>query len=420
MIKVLQFGDLHLGMENFGNIDPQRGLNSRFLDFLKTLDQIIEIALRNQVDMVIFSGDAYKTANPTPTQERELAKRLNRLIKNQIETLLLVGNHDLPLSPIKANALDVFSALEVEGLYVIRKPTIFQSKKNPLQILAIPWVNKNFLLSNTLKDPNLLNETALSLLFNIFNDLLKQARKNQKPTIALIHGSIEGALYPNLQSTLYSEELLLPKNWFLSDPILYTIAGHIHKPQLITSSEILIKEKLLPFFEKPHLLKEKAIFYSGSPDFIDFGEEGELKCVAILSIDEKTQNLHFKLEKLSVRELKTIEIKLERETNPTQEAIEKIKKEKIADTILRLKITASEHQKKLFRESALLEVVKDCYFYAGINWQIEKTESKKIYNLESKTDEELLRIYLKRKKIGEEKIEKLIKAYRLYCQKDVP
>jgi len=418
MIKILQFGDLHLGMENFGTIDPQRGWNSRFLDFLETLDQIIEIALSNKVDIVIFSGDTYKTANPTPTQERELAKRLNRLIKNQIETLLLVGNHDLPLSPTKANALDVFSALEVEGLYVIRKPMLFQSQKTPLQILAIPWVNKNFLLSN-LKDANCINETAISLLTNIFNDLLDKARKNQKPTIALIHGSIEGAIYPNLQSTLYSEELLFPKNWFFSEPILYTAAGHIHKSQLITPSEILTRKKLLPFFEKPQLLKEKAIFYSGSPDFIDFGEEGEIKCVALISVDEKTKNIYLKLEKLSIKELKTVEIKLDKETDPTQEVIEQIKKEKITNTILRLKITATEHQKKLFRETALLEVVKECYFYAGINWQIEKTESKKIYNLEAKTDEELLKIYLKRKKLSPKTIEKLIKIYKEYCSKDV-
>ena len=110
-MKILHFADLHLGVESYGRIDPTTGLSSRFLDFLYVLDQVVDYALENKVDLVLFCGDAYKTREPTQTQQREFAKRVSRLSSNNIPIFLLIGNHDLPNAIGRATTTEIFDTI---------------------------------------------------------------------------------------------------------------------------------------------------------------------------------------------------------------------------------------------------------------------------------------------------------------------
>jgi DNA repair protein SbcD/Mre11 len=96
-MRLLHFADAHIDMANYGRHDPETGLPLRVLDFLKSLDTIVDAAISEKVDMVIFAGDAYKDRSPAPTFQREWGKRIMRLSQAKIPTLLLVGNHDLSL-----------------------------------------------------------------------------------------------------------------------------------------------------------------------------------------------------------------------------------------------------------------------------------------------------------------------------------
>ena len=51
-MKILHFADLHLGVESYGHVDPKTGLSSRLDDFLSALDQVIDCALKEKVDLV--------------------------------------------------------------------------------------------------------------------------------------------------------------------------------------------------------------------------------------------------------------------------------------------------------------------------------------------------------------------------------
>ena len=41
-IRLLHFADLHVGMENYGRLDPATGVNGRVLDFLRRFDELID------------------------------------------------------------------------------------------------------------------------------------------------------------------------------------------------------------------------------------------------------------------------------------------------------------------------------------------------------------------------------------------
>ncbi|MBL4588272.1 exonuclease subunit SbcD, partial [Candidatus Babeliales bacterium] len=149
MITFIHTADIHFGVENYGKIDPTTGIHSRLLDFKKSLDTCIDQAIEEKIDFFLFSGDAYKTAHPTPTQQKLLMASWFRLQQANIPIIIVVGNHDHPLSFGKANALDVFSQLPLDGFHVFSKPSILklETKNGPVQIVGIPWPTRNSLVA---------------------------------------------------------------------------------------------------------------------------------------------------------------------------------------------------------------------------------------------------------------------------------
>ncbi len=148
-MKILHFADLHLGVESYGRINPTTGLSSRLHDFLSALDQVVDYALQNKVDLVLFCGDAYKSREPSQTQQREFAKRINRLSTSGIPIFLLIGNHDLPNAIGRATSTEIFDTLAVKNVYVSNRPDIYRIPTNSgiIQIASLPWLRRSALLS---------------------------------------------------------------------------------------------------------------------------------------------------------------------------------------------------------------------------------------------------------------------------------
>ena len=140
MITFVHTADIHFGMENYGHIDPTTGIHTRLHDFAQSLHVCIDSAIERSVDFFLFCGDAYKTHHPTQTQQRMLFECLLRLYKAQIPVVIVIGNHDNPLSFGKAHALHLFGQLPLDGFYVIDKPSILnlQTKNGMVQIVGIP------------------------------------------------------------------------------------------------------------------------------------------------------------------------------------------------------------------------------------------------------------------------------------------
>ncbi len=149
MVRVLHFADAHIDIANRGRQDPQTGLPIRVLDFLTALDTIVETAIREKVDLVLFAGDAYKDRTPVPTFQREWGKRIIRLSRAGIPTLMLVGNHDVSPALGRAHTLQEYETLEVPYVRVFNRPALLKPADLwglPLQVLAIPWISRSNLM----------------------------------------------------------------------------------------------------------------------------------------------------------------------------------------------------------------------------------------------------------------------------------
>ena len=186
-MKILHFADLHLGVENYGRIDPATGLSSRLNDFLSALDQVIDYALEKQVDLVLFCGDAYKTREPSQTQQREFARRINRLSTANIPIFLLIGNHDLPNAIGRATTTEIFDTLAVKNVYVANRPDIYNipTASGIVQIVSLPWLRRSALLSR--EDTKNLNlEQINQKMQQVLTDIITTSAARLDPTLPAI------------------------------------------------------------------------------------------------------------------------------------------------------------------------------------------------------------------------------------------
>lgn len=297
MIRFLHFADLHLGIENYGRFDPETGLSSRALDFLRAFDDVIEYAIGGDgtgpADLVVFAGDAFKTRDPNPTYQREFARRIHRLaVVEKIPVFLLVGNHDVPNAAGHADSLDIFRTLEVPGVTVARRPDLFvvPTRHGPLQIVALPWVTRSTLLAREdFKGASLdeIHAQMIERLQRIVDELL--ARSDPAvPTIMAVHGTIQGAVFGSERSVMLGYDLVLPRSLIDHPQVSYVAMGHIHKHQCI--------------------LESPPVVYAGSPERIDFGEAGEDKGFVWVEIEGAGQPAAWRFHQRAARPFVQIDV----------------------------------------------------------------------------------------------------------------
>jgi exonuclease SbcD len=167
-VRIIHFADSHLGVENYGHIDPATGMNTRLLDTLSAFDQLVDYVLHNDIDLVLFSGDAYKNREPSQTQQRELAKRISRLSEAGVPVFILIGNHDLPNAMGRATSTEIFSTLGVKNIYVSTRPDVYSipTRHGTVQVASLPWLRRSALLSR---------EETRNLNFEQINERLQMA-----------------------------------------------------------------------------------------------------------------------------------------------------------------------------------------------------------------------------------------------------
>src|SRR2546427_2696033 len=148
-MKIVHLADVHIGVENYGRINPNTGLHTRLEDFLNALDEAVEYALTAGADLVVFAGDAFKTRDPSPTQQRAFAQRISRLAAHGIPCVLLVGNHDMANRFGEAHALDIYDTLALPNIHVAARPDLLtlSTPSGPVQVATLPWVSRSGLLA---------------------------------------------------------------------------------------------------------------------------------------------------------------------------------------------------------------------------------------------------------------------------------
>ena len=408
-MKIIHFADLHLGMETYGGVDPGTGLSTRLIDVLKVLDEVVEYAVKNGVDLVLFCGDAYKNRDPSQTQQREFARRLKRLAENGIPVFLLVGNHDLPNALGRANAVEIFDTLSVNNIYVGNKPDIYRiaTKSGTVQIVALPWLKRSALLSREdSKNLNIdqvndrLQEMMTHRLLDMVSDL-----DPELPALLVAHAAVSTAKPGSERSMVVGRDPVFLLGNVAMPVFDYVALGHIHRHQILV--------------EKP------PVVYAGSLERFDFGDEDEDKGFYVVDVGTtaKERRVTHLFHKVSARPFVTISVDIsDRESDPTAAVLKAIaqKQASIENAVVRINISIAGTLESSIREAEITKVLKVAH-HVVIAKEIKRGTRLRLGELTSQSlsPVEALKKYLETKKVSEER-QKVLLEYgeKLICQSE--
>lgn len=343
-MKLLHFADAHIDMANYGRHDPATGLPLRVLDFLKSLDTIIETAIHERVDLVIFAGDAYKDRTPAPTFQREWGKRIMRLSQAKIPTILLVGNHDVSPSAWRAHAIQEFDTLGVPYVHVIADPSFLRAEQLglPAQVIGLPWVSRARLMAALDVDA----ERAYLESENLLTELVEQYIQEADPSLPLIltaHASVQGAAYGAERMVMLGADVVLP-GALVKDPRLdYVALGHIHKAQNLN--------------EGAH----PPVIYPGSIERVDFGEAHDEKFFIVADVQKGKTHVEWRKLK-DVRPFVEVSLRLEKPENIMQRIHSALPApEQLKDAIVKLTLEYPRDYETLIDEAALRRYASEAF-----------------------------------------------------------
>ncbi len=327
MIRLLHLADLHIGVENYGRIDPVSGLHTRLIDVLERLDEAIDLGINHAVDAVLIAGDVYKNRTPNPTHQREFAQRIQRLRDANIPVVIITGNHDVAPTIGRAHSVEVFNTLVLGSVTVIDRPTSMRvaTRNGAFQLITLPWVMRHVLLTREeIREMSML-EIEQILANRIAEFLMRSASSldPQLPAVLLAHATIDGATLGVERQFQLGNDLTLNRGVVALPGIDYVAMGHIHRHQ--------------------HLGTLPPIVYPGSLERIDFGEEGEDKGCVIVELERGSARWAF--HRLAARAFHTIDVDVRQSADAAARIDQAISRVPVADSVVRLQIRATAEQK---------------------------------------------------------------------------
>ena len=433
-MRILHFSDLHIGIESYGRPltasdllslpdyfapgevrEDYLGYSTRLIDFLCVFDELVAYALESDIDLVLFSGDAYKSREPTQTHQREFAKRVSRLASLGIPVFLLVGNHDLPHAAYKATAIEIFETLAVPNVTVADTLDVYtlQTRRGPLQILALPWVRRSAFLARD-DTRNLPFDQINRLLEERLTELLQDRAERLDravPAVLSAHVSLNTAKLGNERTMMVGYDHVLLQSNLTALPVDYVALGHIHRRQ--------------------ELSQNPPTVYPGSLQRVDFGEEEhDAKGFYVVEIDpnappgSRVASLEFR--PVADRSFLTVEVTVpEGDPDPTASVLRAIGRHHIAGAIVRVHVKLPAALDPALQEREVRQALEEHrpHFVAAVTRLVERphrTRLGAVYS-EGSSPQELLRLYLKSRQTTPERARELMAyAQQLMREPDEP
>ena len=328
-MKILHFADTHLGMENYGRINPQTGLNTRFEDGMKCLQFIVDKAIERDVDAAIFAGDAYRTCDPNPTHQHGFAQQMRRLRDAKIPLVMVPGNHDMPVSFGRKSSIDIFGALGSDNVFVFteRRVETIQTQSGALQIAPFPWPTRATMMA---KDEfrGVKEEEVVAEIERLSERVLVELANEVDATIpCVLVAHVMADRAETSGSEYYAAIMRDPKfhvGTLANAKFDYVALGHVHKFQDLNKNQ------------------QPPVVYSGSMDRINFGEEKDVKGFCIVDISKGNADVEF--IETPTRPFITIRCDVKTGEEPTAAVLEAIEKkaDKLPNAVVRVIYDVSE------------------------------------------------------------------------------
>lgn len=232
-MKIMHCSDIHLGRRPVGGIGEFS--NKRYNDYFSAFASAIQTAINEKVDVFLITGDLFDRKELIPEVLSKTEELLQKLVENNIKTILVEGNHDNITNGKEADSWLIY----LENKNFLDRPTYtVEDEKYNFYPIVIEDINfygigyPGFMVNETL--------SALSEHLKI---------KKEKNNIVLVHTAISSSDF--LPGTVDKETIDKFK-----DLVLYIGGGHFHSYQYYPKEN--------PYF-----------FIPGSLEYWDIAEQGK-------------------------------------------------------------------------------------------------------------------------------------------------
>lgn len=240
-MKILHTSDLHIG-KYIGTYDLKE-------DTEYVLNQVVNTAIRERVEVVLISGDIFDRPNPSEEAIKMYVSFLKGLLDKNIKVIAISGNHD---SGIRLSAYkDILGkGYFVEGEFnsPMRKVSL-NDEYGPVNFYMLPFFTP-FIVKSNLKLEKGLESYDLAMDEIIKRENIDTSQRN----IILAHqfvagfkfgGSEEDFSYSNGDEKNVAGVGIISLDKFQNFD--YVALGHIHKPQKISRETIRYSGSLLKY-----------------------------------------------------------------------------------------------------------------------------------------------------------------------------
>lgn len=273
-MRILHTSDWHLGKtyENISRLEEQRAF----------IDELCEIAEREEIQLVLVAGDIFDTYTPSAAAEELFYNAVDRLSgSGRRAVLIIAGNHDSPERLCAAGPLAFRNGIILLGLPG-SDASLFKQAGGPVRIVdaGAGWLElsvdgcDHHAVVITLPYPSearlervlsaMENEDGLQKAYSdkvggIFTELSEKFR-DDTVNLAISHIFLLGGKESDSERVLQVGGAMTVDPSVLPKKAHFTALGHLHRPQRV-------KDAPCP------------AFYSGSPLAYSFSEAGYAKTV---------------------------------------------------------------------------------------------------------------------------------------------
>jgi exonuclease SbcD len=257
-MKFLHSGDWHLG--------KTLRAQSRRDEYEAALNEVLEIARREQVDCLLVAGDVFDSTTPPPEAEELLFGFLRELFGAGIPAVIIGGNHDHP-----KRLAAVSRVLELVNVHLRAEAVVPESGghvrvpshdgSEAATIAVLPWVHER----DVVRWESLLGRESHQEYAQGVAEMaahLTNAFPTDTVNVLLSHMMVDGAQVGGGERELHLGAVYAVKPQALPTNLHYIALGHLHRAQ--------------------EMRRSPPAYYAGSLLQLDFGERGQEKSVVIV------------------------------------------------------------------------------------------------------------------------------------------
>ncbi len=269
-MKFIHLSDLHIGkrVNEYLMLEDQEYI----------LSQILDIIDANGIESVIIAGDIYDKSVPSAEAVELFDKFLTSLLKRQLPTFIISGNHDSPERIAFANQIMRDSKIYMSPVYNGKvEPIVLNDGFGELNVYMLPFIK-----------PAHVRRYYPDTEINSYTDAIKIATDNMnvdtsKRNLIITHQFVTGADRTESEDISVGGSDNVDVSVF--DAFDYVALGHIHRAQKCTRD---------------------TVRYSGTPLKYSFSEANDIKTVTLVDFKSKNDILLDFIELKPLRDLKEI------------------------------------------------------------------------------------------------------------------